>query len=171
MPGLGRSVQEEGPSADIVVRAAGYDETALLAELHRSAFETGPPGQETWSPEVMEQLLRMPGSEALIAELEGQAQGMLLFRLAADEGEILTLAVAPAARRNGCATALMGAAVGLFTGLGIKSLFLEVAEDNTAALALYTALGFARAGHRKAYYTRSGGATADALILTRTDKN
>ena len=166
-----RSTRDLGATVDIVVRAAGSGEAALLAGLHRSAFEAGPPGQETWSPEVMEQLLRTPGSQALIAELEGQAQGMLLFRQAADEGEILTLAVAPAARRRGCAAALMGAAFGLCTARGIESLFLEVAEDNTAARALYGALGFAQAGYRKAYYTRSGGRVVNAMILKRTNKN
>ena len=119
----------------------------------------------------MGQLLRMPGSQALIAERDDVAEGMVLFRQAADEGEILTLAVTPAARRRGCATALMGAVFGLCAGKGIERLFLEVAEDNVAARALYGALGFTQAGCRNAYYTRPGGIAADALILTRSGKN
>ena len=169
--GAKEPIRESGRAADFVVRAASAGETAILAGLHRSAFEAGPAGQEIWSPEVMEQLLRMPGSLALIAERAGAAEGMLLFRQAADEGEILTLAVTPAARRRGCATALMGALMGLCADRGIERLFLEVAEDNTAGRALYGAHGFAQAGCRKAYYTRSGGRTADALILTRSGKN
>ena len=49
--------------------------------------------------------------------------------------------------------------------LGAETLFLEVAVDNVAALGLYTALGFAETGRRKAYYARAGGPAADALIL------
>jgi ribosomal-protein-alanine N-acetyltransferase len=44
-------------------------------------------------------------------------------------------------------------------------MFLEVAEDNAAALALYTAAGFATTGRRRAYYRRPGGLLVDALML------
>ncbi len=47
----------------------------------------------------------------------------------------------------------------------VKRLFLEVASDNDAAVALYKGLGFAAAGRRKGYYQRPGGKSADALIL------
>jgi ribosomal-protein-alanine N-acetyltransferase len=44
-------------------------------------------------------------------------------------------------------------------------MFLEVAADNEAALALYAALGFSPAGRRFRYYERSHGPRVDAIIL------
>jgi|TARA_B100001964_G_C14071093_1_gene525917 ribosomal-protein-alanine N-acetyltransferase len=48
--------------------------------------------------------------------------------------------------------------------LGAGELFLEVAEDNGAALALYAGAGFVQVGRRQGYYQGAGGARA-ALVL------
>ena len=84
----------------------------------------------------------------------------MLARVAAEEGEILTLAVAPAVRGKGLGRALLQAAITHARALGAQTMFLEVGVDNPAALALYTALGFAKVGNRKAYYNGR-----DALVL------
>jgi ribosomal-protein-alanine N-acetyltransferase len=91
------------------------------------------------------------------------ADGFILVREAAGEAEILTLAVAPRARRQGLGRALVDAAI---ARLGPAELFLEVAADNHAAIALYQQAGFAQAGVRRGYYARSNGAE-DGLILKR----
>jgi len=57
-------------------------------------------------------------------------------------------------------TALAAAAAG-----GAKAVFLEVAADNAAALALYQEAGFETVGVRRGYYPRPGGGAADALNL------
>jgi ribosomal-protein-alanine N-acetyltransferase len=49
---------------------------------------------------------------------------------------------------------------------GARALFLEVARDNDAGLALYRAAAFAEVGIRRAYYSRPTGAM-DALVLRR----
>ena len=46
-----------------------------------------------------------------------------------------------------------------------KRLFLDVAEDNTAAGALYQSLGFQVTGGRKRYYERAGGTAVDAILF------
>ena len=66
----------------------------------------------------------------------------VLFSLVADEAELLTLAVRPEQRRRGRAAALLSAALPLLSERGARSLFLEVAADNTPARALYEATGF-----------------------------
>lgn len=89
--------------------------------------------------------------------------GFVLARAAADEAEILTLAVVPAWRRRGLGAALLAAAQRRAASLGAAQLFLEVAADNDAARALYAGAGFEAVGLRRGYY--AGG--RDALVLRR----
>lgn len=92
----------------------------------------------------------------------------VLSRVAADEAEILTLAVAPANRRKGLARRLLEAHLECLAGLAVVSLFLEVDTGNRPARALYARLGFATVGERKAYY-RSAGAPPSAALVMRRD--
>lgn len=122
-----------------------------LAVLHAQAFD------HPWSAAEITALLAS-GAVGLMAD-----DGFILVRAAAGEAEILTLAVAPAARRKGLGRALVEAAV---DQLGSAELFLEVAADNGPAIALYRQAGFSQAGLRRGYYARPGGAV-DALVLRR----
>ena len=94
------------------------------------------------------------------------ANGFILCRAAAGEAEILTLAVDPAARRGGHGRALVDLAMKVAALAGAESAFLEVAEDNTAAQALYIAAGFGLAGRRPRYYRRPDR-EIDALVMRR----
>lgn len=135
------------------LRAAPAEDAAVLAGLHAAAFD------KPWSAGEIAALMATPGVFALTVDLKG----FILCRSIAGEAEILTLAVDPAARRAGAGRALVEAAAGLAAQCGAESLFLEVAADNTAALALYSATGFQRVGLRKGYYA-SG---ADAVVMRR----
>ena len=84
--------------------------------------------------------------------------------MAADEAEILTIAVAPAAHRQGIGAALLAAAMAQAALRGAAAMFLEVAEGNAAARALYAAAGFRQSGRRRRYYPDG----ADALVLRRS---
>ncbi len=126
-----------------------------LAALHALAF---PPGQ-AWGAEAIALMLEMPGTIGLWQP----AEGFVLVRVAADEAEILTLAVIPAARRRGLGAALMRAAMADARAAGAAAMFLEVAESNAAARALYGGLGFAPVGRRPRYYENG----EDALVLRR----
>jgi len=86
--------------------------------------------------------------------------GFVLARAAADEAEILTLAVRPSARGKGLGRVLLQAAIKKAHALGAATMFLEVGVDNPHALALYAGLGFAKVGTRKAYFEGR-----DALVL------
>jgi ribosomal-protein-alanine N-acetyltransferase len=138
----------------MTLRFAEPAEAEALAALHATAFPLG----EAWSADAFETLLRMPGVFGLVAE-----GGLILARLAADEAEILTLAVAPAHRRRGLGDTLVETAVLHAAALGGRAMFLEVAEDNAPALALYGGLGFTRAGRRPDYY----GPGRPAALLRR----
>ncbi len=90
--------------------------------------------------------------------------GLVLARAPADQAEILTIAVRPEARRRGIARQLIEAAVAEAERRQAKSMFLEVADGNDAARALYQALGFAEESVRRRYYADG----QDARILKRT---
>lgn len=126
-----------------------------MAAIHAAAF---PPG-ERWGADALALQLGLPGAFGLLA---GPA-GFVLARVAADEAEILTLAVLPGERRHGLGRLLLQAACDQAASHGATSMFLEVAAGNTAARALYAAEGFTQAGLRKNYY----GAGRDALVLRR----
>lgn len=128
---------------------------AELARLHAEAFDA------PWPTEAFVDLLAQPGVATL-----GGPDGFILIRIVADEAEILTLAVRPAARRRGLARRLVETAADLARRSGAARLFLEVAEDNAAARALYAAAGFQTVGRRAGYYARAAGPPVDALVLT-----
>jgi ribosomal-protein-alanine N-acetyltransferase len=129
-----------------------------LAAIHAEAF-AGP--QDTpWSAAAFADLLEQPGVFAIES-----AGGFILMRTVADEAEILTLAVRPAARRGGQGARLVGEGVLAAAARGAARVFLEVAEDNAAARALYRKAGFAEAGRRPGYYAGADGEQRDALLL------
>ncbi len=125
-----------------------------LADLHAAAFDA------PWSATAFADLLGQAG-----VFLEGDADGFVLIRTVADEAEILTLAVRPPARRKGLGARLLRAATVRAAAIGATRMFLEVAEDNAPARALYRALGFEAAGRRPRYYLRADGPAVDALLL------
>lgn len=124
-----------------------------LAALHALAF---PPGQ-AWGADAIALMLDMPG----VFGLWRPAEGFVLARVAADEAEILTLGVVPAARRRGLGAALLRGAMAEARARGAGALYLEVAAGNLAALALYAGLGCVEAGRRPRYYEDG----QDALVL------
>jgi [ribosomal protein S18]-alanine N-acetyltransferase len=93
--------------------------------------------------------------------------GLLLGRAVAGEAELLTIAVAPEARRRGLGRKLVSRFVYQAQLRGAERAFLEVAADNPAAIALYESAGFAAAGRRKGYYLTPDGLRVDALVLAR----
>ncbi len=144
----------------IAVAAATADAAATLAGLHETAFD------EPWSAADIASLLRSPGVFALNGVVDGEDAGFILCRVAADEAEVLTLAVAPEMRRRGVAGALLDQATVVAVAAGAKAMFLEVADDNPGAEALYRGRGFRQVGRRPGYFSRPGGAVA-ALIMRR----
>ena len=136
----------------------------LLAALHAAAFSEAQ--SEVWSKADIADLLMSPGVLAHLARERDDPIGFILARIAADEAEVLTLAVRPDFRRRGAGRALVAAAAEAAEIAGAKVLFLEVAEDNLTAVALYESCGFRPTGRRKDYYVRAG-ARIDALALRR----
>ena len=123
-------------------------------------------GERAWSRADFAGLLAAPGTVALLHD-GATPDGLALGRHAADEGEILTLAVHPLARRHGVGRALIAALLARLAAAGAAQVFLEVAADNAGAQALYRGFGFEVAGRRPAYYARAGLPPADAVLMRR----
>lgn len=130
------------------------EDAPAMAAIHALAFET------PWNAGAFEALLRGLGAFGLLAP-----DGLILCRVVAGEMEVLTVGVAPAARRRGLGRRLMDAALDAGRLAGAEEAFLEVATDNPAAVALYERLGFARASVRPAYYDRGPQGMVDALVM------
>jgi len=144
-------------ATDASCREAGETELPALAALHGAAFPDDP-----WNADALRLLAFAPGAITLIAP-----GGFILLRVAADEAEVITLAVDPAWRRRGIGGRLLAAGLGRAAQAGAGTAFLEVAIDNIAALALYREAGFAEVGRRRNYYHRPEAGPVDALVLAR----
>lgn len=132
-----------------------------LCQIERAAYAKD---ESAWSAADYI-ALGAPPEAAIIAD-DKVERGMLLLRFAADEGEVLNLAVIPEARGQGLGRALLVDGIALARNLKIARLFLEVAIDNTPALALYRSCGFGEIGRRNGYYRRPDGSRVDAILMT-----
>ena len=119
-----------------------------------------------WSHEAFVNELKLPTSIGLVAILDDErgerVVGYILGRRAADEVEIINLAVHPLMRKKGVAKALLRRFVDEIIRGGSERIFLEVRETNEPAIRLYKGFGFERVGVRRGYYVDTG---EDALIM------
>jgi ribosomal-protein-alanine N-acetyltransferase len=143
------------------LRYAAAEDAEALADVHAKAFDAA------WTAPDIARLMMIMGGFALIAETDGIV-GFILARAVGGEAEILTLAVAPWARRQGVGAALVEAVAARAAAEGAKAVFLEVAADNETAVGVYLRAGFQQAGLRRGYYARPDARPVDALVLRRT---
>lgn len=143
---------------------AAPERAAEISALHARLF------QPAWDEAAIAALLEHPASTSLVAVAGDPkiAVGFVIGQLAADEAEIISVGVAPDWQRAGLGKLLVEGLARAAKRGEANRLFLEVAADNAAALALYRRLGFAEVGRRARYYERSGGDSVDALVLSLT---
>lgn len=149
----------------IICRAKDRD-AAEMARLYRASF--GAKGSEGWDESGFSRLLASQGMFALAAKREGSCElwGFIMLRTAADEVEIVTIAVDPYRARQGIGRALVEEAMRAAAETGALAAFLEVAVDNEPALRLYRTSGFVAVGNRRGYYRREA-AQIDAVVMRR----
>ena len=123
--------------------------------IERAAF------QDPWSAAQLTACLSAD-DVFLVAERAGAIVGYAIAQVAADEAEIVNVAVAPTARGRGIGRALVRSAVAAAASCGARAVYLEVRESNAVARRLYEAEGFAVAGRRRGYYRTP---TEDAILL------
>lgn len=107
------------------------------------------------------------GAVAMVVEADHGPDlwAFVLGRVMADEAEVLSLGVVPAAQRQGIGRRLVEALAADVRKRGAGRLYLEVSAANTPAIALYRGLGFTHLGRRRGYYRRQGAPPEDALLL------
>jgi ribosomal-protein-alanine N-acetyltransferase len=136
------------------------------AALHAESFV--PLGERAWTRQDLAELVASPGVAGLLLQVGGHDAGLAVCRVAADEAELLTIAVRPAHRRQGLARHLLAAVIDHVRSAGARTLFLEVGVDNPAARSLYEAQGFCAFGERRAYYQRGHEPPADGIVMRLT---
>lgn len=141
-----------------MIRALNATDAAAAALIHAGSFET------PWDEAVIAAYIPR---DLCFGLFEGETLcAFCVITLAADQGDIITIATSPARRGQGHGAQLLSMAETAAKARGISTLFLEVAVDNAAALALYKGAGFHGVGKRPAYYKRAEGRVA-ALILRK----
>lgn len=144
-----------------VLSQAGVRDAAAIARLHAASFNRG------WSDSEIEGLLLERNTVAHRAAVGRSLHGFILSRIAHDEAEILSVAVASARQGRGVARALLDLHLRRLAGLGVRAVFLEVDENNEPARRLYRRAGFHEVGRRPGYYRDGRNQPANALILRR----
>jgi ribosomal-protein-alanine N-acetyltransferase len=145
----------------IAIEPAGPRDAAKLAALHGASFHRG------WSEAEFEGLLAERNTLTHRLRAGRHLIGFIISRCAADEAEVLSVAVASSWRGRGLSGGLLRHHLGHLAGRGIHKVFLEVEENNQPAVKLYRRAGFRTVGGRKQYYPQVDGTNLNALIMQR----
>ena len=144
-----------------VVERATHRDAARLAQLHRASFHRG------WGEGEFEAMLSERNTLVHRLRLGRKIAGFAVSRIGADEAEILSIAIDADERGRGLSRNLLLTHLGHLAGRGVRRIFLEVEENNAAALRLYQRCGFAVVGRRERYYQQASGEHLNALLMSR----
>jgi ribosomal-protein-alanine N-acetyltransferase len=144
-----------------VVEAASLRDARRLAQLHGESFHRG------WGEGEFETMLTERNTLVHRLRVGRKLVGFAVSRMAADEAEILSIAVAASHRGRGLSRNLLLTHLGHLAGHGVRTIFLEVEENNQPARRLYERAGFSVAGRRERYYQQPGGEQLNALLMRR----
>ncbi len=129
-----------------------------IAELEKLCFS------DPWSEKSIASELDNSLSLWLVYEENGAVLGYVGSQSVPPESDMMNLAVAPQARKQGIAQALVQELMQVLHSRGMESLTLEVRVSNAPAIKLYTKLGFEIIGRRPRYYVNP---QEDALIMRK----
>ncbi len=121
------------------------EDTKKIAEMEKEYFS------DAWSEKIVAD--EVAKEKVVVIKDKENIVGYCIFMVAADEGEILRIAVNNAQRKKGYGKKLLSFAIDEMKKKGVISVFLEVRATNSAARALYHSIGFEEIGQRKNYYT------------------
>jgi len=142
----------------VTIRRLQLRDLSAIEHIERSSYPT------PWSRSMFAGELAKPSSICLGAFRDERLVGYLIVSRYVDAWHVMNVAVAPADRRHGVATALIAELFALTADDDRRGYTLEVRVSNTGAIELYERLGFEARGVRRGYYTDN---REDALIMWR----
>ena len=143
------------------IEPATLRDAPKLAELHGASFHRG------WGEGEFERMLAERNTLVHRLRTGRKVIGFAVSRMAADEAEILSIAVDAGHRGRGLSRNLLLTHLGHLAGRGVRTVFLEVEENNQPARRLYERAGFGVAGRRERYYQEANGEQLNALLMRR----
>ena len=144
-----------------VVEPASLRDAACLAQLHGASFHRG------WGEGEFEAMLSERNTLVHRLRAGRKIIGFAVSRMAADEAELLSIALAQSHRGRGLSHHLLLTHLGHLAGRGVRAVFLEVEENNQPARRLYERGGFAIVGRRERYYREANGEQLNAVLMRR----
>ena len=139
------------------LRRLAYSDLPQVLAIERRAFPT------PWSLAMFVLELSKPSGICLAAERSDRIVGYLVCSRYDTVWHLMNVAVDPAQRRRGVATALIERLFGQADKPG-EQYTLEVRRSNFEAIEMYEGFGFSGAGYRRGYYHDN---REDALIMWR----
>lgn len=146
---------------EAAVEPATLRDAARLAQLHGASFARG------WGEGEFESMISERNTLMHRLRLGRKTIGFAVSRIGADEAEILSIAVDGAYRGRGLSRTLLMTHLGHLAGRGVRTIFLEVEENNKPARRLYDGCGFVVVGRRDRYYKQPDGEQLNALLMRR----
>ena len=124
-----------------------------FAALHRLDKACFPPGI-SYSKTTLRYFLTLGSADCVVATDETRISGFVLSEENPPLAHIITLDVAEKQRRSGVGTALLQKLESNLFARGVRSILLETAIDNEAAVAFWQRHGYRIEATMKRYYLR-----------------
>jgi ribosomal-protein-alanine N-acetyltransferase len=148
----------EATSSEMTLREMTWRDISALTALEPELFADDAWSEQTWWAE----LAGRPRRCYVVGDHGGTVVGYAGIDSGGEVADVMTIAVAPAARGQGLGTALMRWLIAQARHGGAEYLMLEVRADNAVAQRLYRAAGFETLTVRRRYYQPGD---VDALIM------
>jgi [ribosomal protein S18]-alanine N-acetyltransferase len=140
------------------LRPMNESHLARIVDIERRAYPF------PWTDGIFRDCLKVGYSSWVVASPSDEILAYALMSMAVGEAHILNLCVEPAYHQQGIGRFILTHLQRLARSAGMEIMLLEVRKSNSAAIALYTSMGFHKLGVRKGYYPASQG-SEDALLL------
>lgn len=138
----------------VIIREARLSDLGDIMRVEHSSF-----GVDAWSAEAIAADIERPTTSYFVVDEDGTVRGYAgVLAFSGGEADVLTIAVDGELRGRGIGRRLLRALIDVAETMASRLMFLEVREDNAAAMALYLSEGFELIGRRPAYY--NDGTTA-----------
>ncbi len=143
---------------ELEMKTMGIEDLDEVMDIEETSFPT------PWTMGIFMREFELEFSYRYVFELGGGVAGYIIFWLIEGEVHIMSIAVRRDARRLGIGSEILKRSLAEAKELGGKYVFLEVRENNGAAIGLYSKMGFRVVYKRRGYYTDT---KEDALIMVR----